>query len=157
MAAKKERRSFWTWGYQSDEPSETERHAAAERISKRTGRAIEPPPIPDVDAIALRSPRVKVPGKLGEFVSTSQVRRDEGVLGAEPVVERSLRDAGLSGDGVDANRVDAVAVEQLRRHLQDAPRAGRQPQFIAFHHSPLPLTSQISIVTYGLRLYRSVK
>ena len=75
MAARKERRSFWTWGYQSDEPSENERRAAAERISRRTGRASEPPPIPDVDAIKLRLPRVKIPGKLEEFVSTSQVER----------------------------------------------------------------------------------
>jgi len=75
MAARKERRSFWTWGYQSDEPSENERRAAAERISRRTGRASEPPPIPDVDAIKLRLPRVKIPGKLEEFVSASQVER----------------------------------------------------------------------------------
>ena len=75
MAARKERRSFWTWGYQSDEPSQSERLAAAERISRRTGRASEPPPIPDIDAIALRRPRVKVPVKLEEFVSASQLER----------------------------------------------------------------------------------
>lgn len=75
MAARKERRSFWTWGYQSDEPSENERRAAAERISRRTGRVSEPPPIPDVDAIKLRLPRLKIPEKLEEFVSASQVER----------------------------------------------------------------------------------
>ena len=75
MAARKERRSFWTWGYQSDEPSQNERLAAAERIAKRLGRAVEPPPVPDIDAIALRRPRVKVPGKLEEFVSASQLER----------------------------------------------------------------------------------
>ena len=75
MAARKERRSFWTWGYQSDEPSQNERLAAAERIAKRLGRAVEPPPVPDIDAIALRRPRVDVPGKLEEFVSASQLER----------------------------------------------------------------------------------
>ena len=75
MVARTERRSFWTWGYESDEPSDADRQAAAVRIAERTGRHVEPPKVPAIDEIALRPPRIDIPAKLAPFVSNSQVDR----------------------------------------------------------------------------------
>ncbi len=51
-----------------------------------------------------------------------QVQRDEGVLGAEPVVERLLRGPGGVGDEVDAHGPDSAVVEEL---------GGRREQSVA--------------------------
>jgi alkyldihydroxyacetonephosphate synthase len=64
------RRSFWGWGLETDEPSEAERAAAAERMSKRFGVAIEAPPIPRVDDLELPKPRIEPPAALADFCDT---------------------------------------------------------------------------------------
>ena len=43
MVARAERRSYWTWGYQSDEPSDADRQQAAKRLSERFGREVVVP------------------------------------------------------------------------------------------------------------------
>ncbi|MCE2407689.1 MAG: hypothetical protein J4G19_09365, partial [Pseudomonadales bacterium] len=69
------RRSFWTWGHVSDEPSEDTRRVAAQAASKRTGVVVSPPPIPRIDDIELRTPRLGIPTALADFVSDSKVDR----------------------------------------------------------------------------------
>src|SRR5258706_7242302 len=54
-----------------------------------------------------------------------EIRRDQLVLGRVIVVERPLADAGLGGDGVDADRADALLVEQLVGGGEDACRVRR--------------------------------
>lgn len=49
VATRAERRSFSTWGYVSDEPTEVERNAAARKASKRLGREVTLPAIPRID------------------------------------------------------------------------------------------------------------
>ena len=75
MTARAERRSFWTWGYVSDEPSDAQRQDAAKRLADRIGEALEPPPVPAIGDILLPSPRLEVPGRLGEWVSTTAAER----------------------------------------------------------------------------------
>ncbi|MYA18427.1 MAG: FAD-binding oxidoreductase [Gammaproteobacteria bacterium] len=75
MTARAERRSFWTWGYVSDEPSLDERRAAAARLSARIGEVVEPPPVPAIDDIVLPSPRLEVPVSLAPWVSTTTAER----------------------------------------------------------------------------------
>ena len=75
MAARAERRSFWTWGYVSDEPTEAERTAAARKASKRLGREVTPPVIPRIEDIELPTSRIEVPGKFAAFVSTDHTER----------------------------------------------------------------------------------
>lgn len=70
-----ERRSFWTWGHVSDEPSDEERLAAAQAASKRIGVEVLPPPIPSIDSISLRPARLVVPAPLQEFVSDAKIDR----------------------------------------------------------------------------------
>ncbi len=75
MTARAERRSFWTWGYASDEPGAAERAAAAKRLSERLGAVVEPPPVPAIEDITLPRPRLDVPPRLSAWVSTAAVER----------------------------------------------------------------------------------
>ena len=68
-------RSFWPWGFAADEPDEDARAAAAKSVSERLGREVKPPSIPAISDISLRPPRLTVPGRLGEFVSTDHRER----------------------------------------------------------------------------------
>lgn len=70
MAAREERRSFWTWGYVSDEPTETQRRKAAQQVPARLGREVQVPPIPSIEDIALEDSRIEVPSRLSGFVRT---------------------------------------------------------------------------------------
>ncbi len=85
MAARTERRSFWTWGYVSDEPSEGARAAAAAGLARRLGAVVEPPPIPDIDHIALRPARLEVPGQLADWTSTAHHERVTHTYGGHPL------------------------------------------------------------------------
>ena len=75
MTARAERRSFWTWGYVSDEPSNAQRQDAAKRLADRIGEALEPPPVPAIGDVFLPPPRLEVPERLGEWVSTTAAER----------------------------------------------------------------------------------
>ena len=75
MTARAERRSFWTWGYVSDEPSDAQRRDAAERMSARIGEVIDPPPVPAINDIALPSPRLEIPDALTGWVSSTSAER----------------------------------------------------------------------------------
>ena len=69
------RRSFWTWGFEQDEPSDEARRKFAASWSKRVGHAVEVPPIPRVEDIALRAPRIDVPSRLTGWVGTDKYER----------------------------------------------------------------------------------
>ena len=75
MAKWQQERSFWTWGYRSDEPSEADRQKMAEIISARFDRVVTPPPIPKLEEISLRAPRVEVPDALSDWVNTDHTER----------------------------------------------------------------------------------
>ena len=70
MSHDRGRRSFWTWGYETDEPSETDRSEAARRISARYGVAVTPPPVPKLADIRLRAPRLSIPSSLEDCCTT---------------------------------------------------------------------------------------
>ena len=80
-----EKRSFWTWGFESDEPDESTRSAAAKSVSERFGREVSPPPIPKVSEIELRKPRLEVPSALTEFVSSDHAERVLHTHGGHPL------------------------------------------------------------------------
>ncbi len=69
------RRSIWTWGLQSEEPTDAERAAHAAELSERFGVEIAAPPIPRVDDLGLRQPRIEVPDGLREFCFTDNYER----------------------------------------------------------------------------------
>ena len=75
MTARAERRSFWTWGYVSDEPNDAQRQDAARRLADRIGEHVEPPPVPAIDEISLSPSRLDVPERLAPWVSTANAER----------------------------------------------------------------------------------
>ena len=114
MAARNERRSFWTWGYVSDEPTEAERQAAAKQLSSRLGQLVEPPPVPNIDAIALPAPRLTVPAQLADWVSTTTAERVTHTYGGHALeLLKGLR-------GQFDNSPDAVAHPRNEDELEAA-------------------------------------
>ncbi len=85
MAKWQQPRSFWTWGYRSDEPTEADRRYAAERMSRRLDREVVPPPVPRVEDIELRAPRLEVPGALGDWVTSRHDERALHTYGGHPL------------------------------------------------------------------------
>jgi alkyldihydroxyacetonephosphate synthase len=81
----KERRSFWTWGFASDEPDDATRAEAAARMSERFGREVKPPPVPAVKDIELRPARLEVPDALAGFTSTDHAERVLHTYGGHPL------------------------------------------------------------------------
>jgi alkyldihydroxyacetonephosphate synthase len=69
------RRSFWTWGWQSDEPTPAARDDMARQLSEQYGTAVTAPPIPKIDDIELRAPRVRIPGAISAYVTTDKTER----------------------------------------------------------------------------------
>ena len=75
MPSPSERRSFWTWGHVSDEPTQLDREKTAKLLSERFGREVRPPSIPKTSDISLRPPRVKIPSNLREFTNSDHEDR----------------------------------------------------------------------------------
>lgn len=104
------RRSLWMLGLESEEPSERQRRDLAAALSRRFGAEITAPPIPTVDQLELRAPRVEVPPSLAGWVcqdtwerayhSYGYDRTDQAVFGRFPnppdAVAHPCSDAELS-------------------------------------------------------------
>ena len=71
----KPRRSIWTWGLESEEPTDAERTRHAAEMSERFGVEIVAPPIPRVQDLELRRPRIGVPAGFDEFCFTDNYER----------------------------------------------------------------------------------
>jgi alkyldihydroxyacetonephosphate synthase len=63
------------YGLQADEPSPAQRAEQARRFSERAGTTIEPLPIPAVDELQLRPPRIKAPNAIGGFCFADNYER----------------------------------------------------------------------------------
>ena len=112
MAAREERRSFWTWGYVSDEPDFAARSEAARKLSARLGAVVDPPPVPDIDTIELRASRVSIPAKLQAWVNDDHVDRLVHTYGGHPLELL----AALRGEFI--NPPDAVAHPRTEDELE---------------------------------------
>ena len=75
MSEARGRRSFWTWGWQKDEPSQKEREAAAAALSETYGVELTPPPIPAIEELELRKPRIQIPAALAGVVTADKTER----------------------------------------------------------------------------------
>jgi len=75
MATNRGRRSFWTWGWQADEPSPAERAEMASTLSATYGKEIKAPPIPAIDDIEIRSPRISIPDSVSGVVTIDKTER----------------------------------------------------------------------------------
>ena len=74
-ATHRPRRSFWTWGLQSEEPTDSERAQHAAQLSDRFGARIIAPPIPKAEDLELRPPRIRIPDLVASFCFTGNYER----------------------------------------------------------------------------------
>ena len=85
MAKWQQQRSFWTWGFVSDQPTDADRKRAALAVAERTGMAVEPPRIPKLEDIEVRAPRLSVPEGLRDWVTTDHEERLLHTHGGHPL------------------------------------------------------------------------
>ncbi len=110
------RRSYWGWGLESDEPSEADRTAAAERFAQRWNKDFFLPERPDLDRVQLRDPRIAesaVPSALRDIVTTDRHERASHSYG------KSYRDRLRAFRGEFPNPHDVIA---LPRNEEDVVR-----------------------------------
>ena len=77
-----DRRSFWGWCLESEEPTDAERADLARKLSERHGVAITPRPVPRAEDAELRAPRITVPDRVASWCSTSTYERAFHAYGA---------------------------------------------------------------------------
>src|SRR5262245_10540708 len=70
-----QRRSFWAWCLESEEPTQQQREELAAKLAHRAGTPIVAAPIPRLEDATLRAPRVKVPDQLSAWCSTDTFER----------------------------------------------------------------------------------
>jgi alkyldihydroxyacetonephosphate synthase len=71
----KPRRSIWMNGLEDEEPAPEERAEQAQRLAERIGAAVELPPIPPLDELQMRPPRITPPDNFAEFCFTDTYER----------------------------------------------------------------------------------
>ena len=135
MSQQQRKRSFWTWGHVSDEPTQAERERAAASIARRTGVQLQPPPVPNLGDIEIRPARLRVPEALRGWVSSDHEERLLHTHGGHPLeLLAALR-------GHFDNPPDAVAhprtEDELERTLEWATGAG---------HAVIPYGGGTSVV-----------
>ena len=69
------RKSFWAWGMEADEPTESQRRELAGVLSAKYGVSIDVPPVPSSSDLDLRPPRIAVPDSLASICSTDTHER----------------------------------------------------------------------------------
>lgn len=75
MVAEGSRRSLWAWGMESEEPTEQDRQKLAKSLSERAGKPVTPRPLPSIDDIELRAPRIAIPTALAACCTTDTWER----------------------------------------------------------------------------------
>ena len=105
---KKPRRSIWMFGLESEEPTEEQRREHAKQLSERFGVTVELPPIPRVEDLHLRTPRIKPPDSIAEFCFMDSYER----------ALHSKSDMLLAVRGIFPNPPDVVAHPRTERELE---------------------------------------
>ena len=77
-----DRKSFWAWCLESEEPTDAQRAALAAKLSKRYGTEITAKPVPSLDDAELRAPRITVPDSVAGWCSTTTYDRARYAYGA---------------------------------------------------------------------------
>jgi len=114
MAQDRGRRSFWTWGWQADEPTAEQRREMAKSLSRTYGVEVTAPPIPRTEDIELRAPRIRIPEALSGFVTSDKTERIIHTYGGHFLeLNRALK-------GDFASPPDAVAYPANNEELERA-------------------------------------
>ncbi len=70
-----DRRSFWAWCMESEEPTDNDRVALAAQLSERHGTEITARPVPRAEDAELRPPRISVPERMSAWCDDSTYER----------------------------------------------------------------------------------
>lgn len=70
-----DRRSYWAWGMESQEPTQAKREAAAKAMSRRFGVSLNTVQPISINQIDLRASRINAPDSLAEIVSQDTYER----------------------------------------------------------------------------------
>ena len=105
-----QRRSFWTWGLESEEPTDAQRRQHAGELSRRFGVEVVAPPIPHAEDLELRAPRVKAPASIASFCRTDNYER--------ALHSYSADDRGPAVLGIFPNPPDIVAHPATEEELE---------------------------------------
>ncbi|MCY3887186.1 MAG: FAD-binding oxidoreductase [Chloroflexi bacterium] len=97
------RRSIWAWGLESEEPSKADRKAEAKRMAEEYGTVVDPPPLPTIDRVDIRAPRIQAPDALATICSHDKHDRAAHAYG------RSYPDKLRAFQGDFRNAPDLVA------------------------------------------------
>lgn len=106
----RQKRSIWTWGLVSEEPSDAQRRRHATQLSKRFGVEIIAQPIPSVESLQLRPPRLKAPSTISDFCYTDNYER--------ALHSYSANDKGPAVFGIFLNPPDIVAHPRTENELE---------------------------------------
>ena len=77
-----DRKSFWAWCLESEEPTDADRAALAAKLSARYGTEIRARPVPSLDDAELRAPCIPVPDSVAGWCSTTTYDRARYAYGA---------------------------------------------------------------------------
>ena len=77
-----DRKSFWAWCMESEEPTDAERAKFARHLSERFGTSVTARPVPKAEDAELRPPRIQVPDSVADWCSTSTYDRASYTYGA---------------------------------------------------------------------------
>ncbi len=77
-----DRRSFWAWCMESEEPTDAERAEFAKHLSERFGTSVTARPVPKAEDAELRPPRIQIPDSVADWCSTSTYDRASYAYGA---------------------------------------------------------------------------
>ena len=69
------RRSLWGWCLESEEPTAADRARRAAQLAEQFRVDVKPTPLPDLNRIELRAPRLRPPVSLAGFCSTDTWER----------------------------------------------------------------------------------
>ncbi|WP_419931031.1 FAD-binding oxidoreductase [Candidatus Poriferisodalis sp.] len=77
-----DRKSFWAWCLESEEPTDADRAELAKKLSAQYGTEIVAKPVPSVDDADLRPSRITIPDSVAGWCSTSTYDRARYAYGA---------------------------------------------------------------------------
>ena len=116
-----DRRSFWAWCMESEEPTDADRAALAAQLSERYGTAITARPVPRAEDAQLRAPRISVPDRMSAWCDDSTYERAFHAYGA------SFTDRTRAFNLDFPNPPDVVAHPSDEQRARDHARVVRQP------------------------------
>ena len=146
-----DRKSFWAWCLESEEPSDADRAALAARLSARYGTEITARPVPSLDDAELRAPRIAVPDSVaawcstgipsaGEMVPTTTPARPTG--SSRPQTPQMATMARTRPNSALLKKMDPAPAALVARHSATTARQPTRRPIDTHHRAPAPAAAK---------------